>query len=131
MFSIVSGAVFPLHRAFIHIKIMDIHSDASERRRSPSQGDAMRMRALIGRMSFAALLVFGSFVVTCAPVQAQRWEDCRERIDRAQERLDRAIYRFGRHSDAARDARYDLERTREWCWRHNRDRWDRGWHDHH
>jgi len=41
------------------------------------------------------------------------------------------IERFGRHSDSARDARHDLERTRDWCYSHNRDRWDEGWRGRH
>jgi hypothetical protein len=89
----------------------------------------MQMKTFLGRASIAALFMLGSFAVTSVPVQAQRWEDCRERIDHAQNRLDRAIDRFGRHSDAAREARHDLERTRDWCWSHNRDRWDRDWRD--
>lgn len=91
----------------------------------------MRMRTLLGYASMAALLALGSAAVTSVPAQAQRWEDCRERIHHAEDRLDRAIYRFGRHSDAARDARHDLERIRDWCMNHNRDRWDRGWRDRH
>ena len=86
----------------------------------------MRIGALLGGVGVAALLLMGSTVVTSQPAQAQRWEDCRDRIDHAQRHLDRTIERFGRHSDAARDARHDLERTRDWCQRNHRDRWDSG-----
>lgn len=88
----------------------------------------MKFSVLFGTVGFAALLMT-STVVTIAPAQAQRWEDCRERIDHAERHLDRMIERFGRHSDAARDARHDLERTRDWCYRNHRSDWDR--HDRH
>ena len=90
----------------------------------------MRVKALLGGVGFAALLLTGS-AVSIMPAQAQRWEDCRDQIRHAEYRLDRAIERWGRHSDAARDARHDLERIRDWCYSHHRDRWDRDWHDHH
>ena len=90
----------------------------------------MRMKALLGGVGIAALLLMGSSVVSSTPAQAQRWEDCRDRIDHAQARLDRAIDRFGRHSEQARDARHDLERTRDWCERNHRDQWDQGWRGH-
>lgn len=91
----------------------------------------MRVKALLGGLGLAALLLMGSTVVSSTPAQAQRWEDCRDRIDHAQGRLDRAIDRFGRGSYQAREARRDLERIRDWCYSHNRDRWDRDWRDHH
>jgi len=73
----------------------------------------MRMKALLGGAGIAALLLMGSAVTTGTPARAQRWEDCRARIDHAQARLDHAIDRWGRHSDAARNARHDLERIRD------------------
>lgn len=85
----------------------------------------MRMKALLGGVGLAALLLMGSM-----PAQAQPWGgggDCRYRIERAEARLDRVIDRFGRHSDAARDARHDLENARDWCRRGR----DHGWFDRH
>ena len=87
----------------------------------------MRMKALLGGAGFAALLLLGS-----VPVTAQPWGgggDCRDRIAHAERHLDRTIERFGRHSDAAREARRDLEDVRDRCRHHDHDRWDR--HDHH
>ncbi len=95
----------------------------------------MRMKALLGGVGVAAaLLLLGS-----QPVFAERWENCRYRIERAEARLDRAIDRFGRYSDAARDARHDLENARDWCRRSRDHGWfdlhvyhehgDRDWHD--
>jgi hypothetical protein len=84
----------------------------------------MKFTALFGTVGFAALLMT-STVVTITPAQAQRWEDCRDRIDHAERHLDRMIERFGRHSDAARGARRDLENTRDWCYRNHRSDWDR------
>jgi hypothetical protein len=88
----------------------------------------MKLAALLGTVGFAALLMT-STVATIAPAQAQRWEDCRERIDHAERHLDRMIERFGRHSDAARGARYDLERTRDRCSRDHDHHDDRDRHD--
>jgi len=86
----------------------------------------MRLKWLLGGLGLAAVfLTAGS-----APAYAQRWEDCRDRIRHAEMHLDRMIERFGRHSGPARDARIDLERTRDWCYRHHRRDWDRDWHDH-
>ena len=90
----------------------------------------MKLATLFGSVGFAALLVTSTIVMT-APVQAQRYEDCREAIRHAERHLDRMIERFGRRSDAAREARHDLERTRDHC---SRDRHDGpppprdGWH---
>jgi len=88
-------------------------------------GDFMKLATLFGGVGFAALLVT-STIATVAPAEAQRWEDCRERIHHAERHLDRMIERFGRRSEAARDARHDLERTRDWCYRNHRSDWDRG-----
>lgn len=88
----------------------------------------MRMKALLGGVGFAALMLLGS----AAPAQAQPWDrggGCYERIQHAERRLDRAIERFGRHSDAAREARRDLEDARDRC-RHRDHDWG-GHHDHH
>ena len=85
----------------------------------------MKFAALLGTVGFAALLMT-STIATTAPAEAQRYEDCRERIHHAERHLDRMIERFGRHSDAAREARHDLERTRDWCHRNHRSDWDRG-----
>jgi len=91
----------------------------------------MKIKALLGGAAVVALLLIGSSVVGSVPAQAQRWEDCHDRIRHAERHLDRMIERFGRHSDSARDARHDLERTRDWCYSHNRDRWDEGWRGRH
>ena len=83
----------------------------------------MRMKALLGGVGFAALMLLGS----AAPAQAQPWDrggGCYERIQHAERRLDRAIERWGRHSEAARDARRDLEDARDRC-RRRHDDWDR------
>ncbi len=89
----------------------------------------MRIKALLGGIGLAAALLMGS-----VPAQAQPWGGggCYERISHAERRLDRAIERFGRHSDAAREARHHLNRVRDECRerRHDRhDRYDR--HDRH
>ena len=80
----------------------------------------MRVKALLGGAGCAALLLFASAPVTAQPYGGG---DCRDRIERAERHLDRAIDRFGRHSEAARDARHDLENVRDWC-RHRHDRYD-------
>jgi hypothetical protein len=87
----------------------------------------MRIKALLGGVGFAALLLLGS----AAPAQAQPWGGggCYERIQHAERRLDRAIERWGRHSEAARDARRDLENARDRCRHRDRDRYNR--HDRH
>ena len=86
----------------------------------------MRMKALLGGAGFAAL-----FLLCSVPVTAQPWGggDCRDRIERAERHLDHAIDRYGRHSDAARDARHDLEDVRDWCRHHDHDWFDR--HEYH
>jgi len=86
----------------------------------------MRMKALLGGAGFAAL-----FLLCSVPTTAQPWGggDCRDRIERAERHLDRTIERWGRHSDAARDARHDLESIRDRCRHRDHDGWDR--HDHH
>ena len=89
------------------------------------KGAHMKMKYLFGGTGIvAALLILGS-----APAFAQPYGggDCRDRIERAERHLDHAIDRFGRHSDAARDARHDLENVRDWC-RHSH---DHGWFDRH
>jgi hypothetical protein len=83
------------------------------------------MKALLGGAGFAALLL-----VVSLPATAQPWGgggDCRDRIEHAEARLDFAIDRYGRYSDAARDARHHLEDVRDWC----RGRHDHGWFDMH
>ena len=93
----------------------------------------MRIKALLGGVGFAALLLLGS-----VPAQAQYYGggDCRDRIVRAERHLDRAIERHGHHSDRAREARRDLDDVRDRCRRyrerdrdhyrdHYRDRHDR------
>lgn len=88
----------------------------------------MKFFALAGSIGFAALLLTSS--IAQAQPYGDRWESCRERIWSAERHLDRAIDRFGRRSWQARDARHDLERTRDFCanrW-HRRD-WDHGWRD--
>ena len=84
----------------------------------------MRMKALLGGVGFAALLL-----VAIPLAQAQPWEggSCRDRIERAEARLDRDIDHWGRHSDAARAARRHLEDVRDWC----RQRHEHGWFDSH
>ena len=84
----------------------------------------MRMKALLGGVGFAALLLLGS----AAPALAQPWDGggCYERIQHAERHLDRVIERFGSHSEAARDARRELEFARDRC-RHR----DHDWGDHH
>jgi hypothetical protein len=72
-----------------------------------------------------AALVLTSSIITVVPAAAQRWEDCRERIYRAERHLDHMIDRYGNRSREAREARYDLERTRDWCYSHHRRDWDR------
>jgi len=91
----------------------------------------MRVKALLVSVGVVAFLVMSGSIAVSPPAQAQRWEDCRERIRDAQWRLDRAVERWGWHSQAARDARHDLERIRDWCYAHNRDRWDPSWHHDH
>ena len=92
----------------------------------------MRMKALFGGVGFAALLLIGSL-----PAQSQPWDGggCYERIQHAERHLDRMIERFGRHSEAARSARYELESARDRCRHHDHDwgdRHDHGWRgDHH
>jgi len=86
----------------------------------------MRLKMFLGAV--AALLIVGGSVVGSVPAQAQRWEDCHDRIDHAQRHLDHMIDRYGYRSDAAREARRELEDTRDWCYRHHRDRWDPGFH---
>jgi hypothetical protein len=86
----------------------------------------MRVKTLLGGL--AALLILGGPVVVSVPAQAQRWEDCHDRIDHAQRHLDHMIDRFGYRSEAAREARHELEDTRDWCYSHHRDRWDPGFH---
>ena len=84
----------------------------------------MRMKALLGGVGFAALLL-----VAIPLAQAQPWEGggCRDRIESAERHLDHAIDRFGRHSDAAREARHHLEDVRAQCRRGH----DHGWFDWH
>ena len=83
----------------------------------------MRMKALLGGVGFAALMLLGS----AAPAQAQPWDrgGCYERIQHAERQLDRAIERWGRHSEAARDARRHLEDVRDSCRERRHDRWER------
>jgi hypothetical protein len=90
-------------------------------------GAFMKITALLAAAGFAALAISAS-VTTITPAQAQRWEDCRERIHDAQRHLDHMTDRFGFRSPQARDARHDLERTRDWCYNNHRRDWDRGWH---
>lgn len=86
----------------------------------------MKWSAWLAGVGFAALAIT-STVTTAVPAQAQRWEDCGDRIRHAERHLDRMIERFGRHSSQAREARHDLERTREWCSRNrHRDRYRDG-----
>jgi hypothetical protein len=87
----------------------------------------MKITALLAAAGFAALTITAS-VTTITAAEAQRWEDCRERIHDAQRHLDHVTDRFGFRSPQARDARHDLERTRDWCYQNHRRDWDRGWH---
>ena len=82
----------------------------------------MRLKALLGGVGFAALLLLGSM-----PATAQPWGgyNCRDRIERAERHLDRAIERFGRHSDHAREGRRDLEDVRDRCRHRDHDRYNR------
>lgn len=88
----------------------------------------MKISALLAAVGFVALTITSS-VTTITPAAAQRWQDCRDRIHGAERHLDRVIDRFGHRSPQARDARHDLERTRDWCYRNHRRDWDRGWHE--
>jgi hypothetical protein len=86
----------------------------------------MKIAALFGCVGFAALLMT-SAMTTVTPAYAQRSEDCRDRVRHAERHLDRMIERFGRHSGPAREARDDLERTRDRCFRRDRHDRDGGW----
>ena len=88
----------------------------------------MRAKALLGGVA-AVLVVMGGSVVGSVPAQAQRWEDCHDRIEHAQRHLDHMIDRYGFRSEAAREARHKLEDIRDWCYRHHRDSWDPGWRE--
>ena len=90
----------------------------------------MRMKALLGGVGFLAFVMTCGSIVVSPPAQAQRWEDCHDQIRDAQWRLDRAVERWGWHSDEARHARHELDRIRDWCYSHHRDRWDPDWHHH-
>lgn len=91
----------------------------------------MQKKALLGR---AVVLIIAAAVIGM-PAQAQRMEDCREHAFRAEEHLNHMLHRFGPRSDAARDARFDLEAIRQVCFRRDyagRGGWrvehDRTWH---
>ncbi len=88
----------------------------------------MKITALLAAAGLAAVAITSS-LAPITPAEAQRWEDCRERIHSGERQLDRTIHRFGHRSPQARDARHNLERTRDWCYRNHRRDWDRNWHE--
>ena len=91
----------------------------------------MKIKALLGGAAVVALLLMGSSVVGSVPAQAQSWQDCRDRIDHAEKHLAHMKYRFGQDDDRTREAHDDVVRIRDWCYSHNRDRWDEGWRGRH
>jgi hypothetical protein len=70
------------------------------------------------RIGQAALL--GALLLGVVPAQADRYDNCRQRIRKAEINLDNAVRRHGRNSRQAEKRRMELERVREQCGRRDR-----------
>ena len=77
-----------------------------------------KLSVFSGRAVLAAALFGGLFLVGVPQAHADRFNDCRERIDHAQARLDRDIARHGRFSRQADHDRARVEDARAWCRTH-------------